>query len=601
MSYPEIYISKHPGTNYFVDVAKLGEAIVLVKASGYVHYYEMEEVLVFMDDYLAKYFDVKTGIFLLEDYADVEGADTKARKKYIEHYRDSDVLWGGILYNMPLLFRISFNIAQRLHMLEKPLFAVNSYERAIALGMEIICQRDSLDIFSNYSGGLSVKKSGLGKSRLSRLTVRANNIAGSMANRVCGLFSRRYSEELLRYIEAIDWQKDGINAPEINYIADKSVRKVFNAVSFIKSEIDDLLKERDASEKVLRESEAQYRQLVEHAKAGILEFDYQANRIISVNDSFLKISGYSKEEIFSMDPLELMTEESRKIYVERLSQRLSGKILSPDSSYEFTTKSGQRIWVLLNSNITYKDGQPRKADIVLIDITPLKKIGNKLNNYQSKLKQLSIQLSKSEETQRRRLASRLHESVSQELFAAQLKINTLEKSLDDPAHNRQLEEIRELIVRSIREIRGVTYDLSPPVLYDLGLKEAVESLVKSIESKYRMAIKATFSGSLENFNDEIKIIIYRVIKEIVQNAIKHARADFINIMIDNTKHHLSVDVIDNGVGFDADSLSEGYYIGDGFGLFDIREKISHLGGHLTINSTPGSGTRIGLSVPLNPA
>ena len=210
-----------------------------------------------------------------------------------------------------------------------------------------------------------------------------------------------------------------------------------------------------------------------------------------------------------------------------------------------------------------------------------------------------MQLSKSEEIQRRQLASRLHESVSQELFAAQLKINAMERSLDDPKFSHQLEEIKTQIVKSIKDIRSITYDLSPPVLYDLGLKEAVESLAKSIQAQYSLSVKARFNGFLEHIDDEIKIIIYRVIKEIIQNAVKHARAGFVSIIIDSNSSRLSVDVTDNGVGFDADCVSEGHSLSDGFGLFDIREKINHLGGDLTIHSTPGSGTRIGFDVPLN--
>jgi len=70
----------------------------------------------------------------------------------------------------------------------------------------------------------------------------------------------------------------------------------------------------------------------------------------------------------------------------------------------------------------------------------------------------SIRLSKSEERQRRQLASRLHESVSQELFVAQLKLNALVNTSNDPAYSRQLEEINEQIVKSIKDIRGITYD-----------------------------------------------------------------------------------------------------------------------------------------------
>jgi hypothetical protein len=111
VSYPDIYISKHPGTNYFADVAKLDDKIVLIKGSGNVRFYEMAEVLNFMDDYVSKKFDVKTGVFLIENYGDVGRVDSKARKLYIDHHKKRDYFWGGIFYNMPRLMQFSFKIA----------------------------------------------------------------------------------------------------------------------------------------------------------------------------------------------------------------------------------------------------------------------------------------------------------------------------------------------------------------------------------------------------------------------------------------------------------------------------------------------------------
>ncbi len=599
VSHPEIFVSSHPGSNYFVDMAKLGDQIILVKASGYVRSYEMSEALRFMGDYISKHFGQKIEIIYLEDYDDVEGADSKARKEYIEYYlRMRNVIIAAIMYNQPILFKISYNIAKKLHILNDQVYVIDTYEHAFALALKIINQRNAGNILGNESDSLPIKTEALSETIFRWVSAKSRNFMDRLTSRYRERITRKYSDELLKYLESINWHQDGIDAPVISDSADRSIRKVFDAVSYIKSDVDDLLREREAYEQVLRKSEAKYRQLVEHAEAGILEFDYQTNRIISANDSFLGIIGYSKEEIFSMNPVDLMTEDSKNIYLELLSQRLSGKILPTGNSYQFITKSGQRKWVLLNSNITYKEEQPQKADIVLIDITHLKEVENELIRYQERLKQLSIQLSKAEENQRRQLASQLHESVSQELFVAQLKLNVLEKVLNDPKHSRQLDEIKDQIVKSIREIKSITYDLSPTVLYDLGLKEAVEALSKSIEVNYCLTAKARFIGHLEDLDEEIKIIIYRVIKEIIHNVIKHARASSIAINIDNTNNRLCVDVIDNGVGFDTGRLSEGQYTDKGFGLFDIREKINHLGGHLSIHSTPGSGTRIGLVIPL---
>lgn len=601
VTHPDIYISQHPEANYFVDIARLGDRILLVKGSGYVRYFEMTEVLRFIDDYISAHFNEETGVLMIEDYADIEGADFKARKAYIDHHKHSEVLWGGILYSLPLIFRISFNIAKRLHVYGKHLYAVDSFKAAVALAQSLIDQHNDGDmpIQANASdfSSLPIKTGKTSETIFTRVAATSEKYISKLTRRYRENITRKYSQAILAFIESIDWYQEEVEIPQIPDASDKSVKKVFEAIGYIKSEIHDLLKERDAAEQVVRKREARYRQLVEHSQAGILEYDYKTNRIIRVNDSFLAVTGYTMKEIASMDPLRLMTAESRKVYDDRLSKRMAGEKVTTDSVYGFFTKSGQKKWVLLNANITHKDGRPWKADIVLTDITHLKEVETELRDYQEKLRQLSIQLTNSEESQRRQLASQLHESVSQELFAAQLKLNALENSLNDSQYSDQVDEIREQIVKSIRQIKVITYDLSPPVLYDLGLKEAVESLVKSVEKKYRQKMKARFSGQLDCLEDELKFSVYRVIKEILQNAVKHARANFIDIVIEKTDTHLKVDVIDNGVGFDVGSLSDGYYTADGFGLFDIREKINHLGGQITIKSRPGSGTRVSLSVP----
>ena len=603
ISHPVLHISQHPGSNYFVDVAKLGDEIVLVKASGNVRFYEMKEALRFIDDYVPKKFDVKTGVFLIEDYGDVGSVDSIARKLYIDHHKKKDYFWGGIFYNMPRLMQFSFKISQRLHIGEKNAYAVDSYKEAVLLALDIIAQRKLGRIPENKDfadfGGMPAERTKTSKSIFVKTTEKVKGFGSRLTRRWGEKHSRQFSERLLTFIESIDWQKEGVSIPE-TADTDEKKKKVFEAISYIKSEIDDLLEKRDASEKVLRKSEERYRQLVQHAKAGILEYDFLANRIISANDSFFEYTGYSKDEINSMSPLDLMTAESKKkFYSELDSHLLYGKPLQSGIAYDFMAKNGQKKWALLNSNITYKDGRPYKSDTVLIDITHLKEVEDQLIHYQSRLKQLSIQLSKTEETQRRQLASQLHESVSQELFVAQLKINALEKTIEDPEHSRQLDVIKDQIVKSIKEIKGITYHLSPPVLYDLGLKEAVESLSKSIEAEFHLSVKPRFNGTLEYIDDEVKIIIFRIIKELIHNSIKHASAGFINIIIESTMDNLNIDVSDNGIGFEAGNLSEGHYTGEGFGLFDIREKINHLGGRVMINSVPGSGTRIRLNVPLN--
>ncbi len=238
------------------------------------------------------------------------------------------------------------------------------------------------------------------------------------------------------------------------------------------------------------------------------------------------------------------------------------------------------------------------ANVVITDITPLKQTENNLLEYQDKLKHLSIRLSLVEEDQRRGMASQLHETIGQELFVMRLQLAAYEKTIDNPIFLKPLEPIKNQLLKIIKETKSLTFDLSPPVLYDFGLREAVETLSRNIESKHQIRVQTCFEGEMDEVKDEIKAILYRNIKELMHNTIKHANADSIQIRLENADGRLRVLFRDDGVGFDAARYANGTSFANGFGLFDIREKLNHLGGQLKIGATPGQGTVIRMEVPL---
>lgn len=110
------------------------------------------------------------------------------------------------------------------------------------------------------------------------------------------------------------------------------------------------LTERKKWERALNESEARYRQLVEHAPAGIWEFDFSKGRFASVNDVMLEYTGYSRKEFLEMDPTKLLTEESFNEYLKRQQKLAAGETVPETCEYQIRTKTGENIWVMLNSN-----------------------------------------------------------------------------------------------------------------------------------------------------------------------------------------------------------------------------------------------------------
>ena len=140
--------------------------------------------------------------------------------------------------------------------------------------------------------------------------------------------------------------------------------------------------DRRKAEDALRESEAKYRLLVEHAPTGIAEFDLKTGKFISVNDVMCEYTGYTKEEFLQMNPLDLLTQESRKKWLERRNRVSQGKPISKNIEYEMLTKEGKRLWALMNVKFTYEEGLPARVAVVFHNITERKRMETQLRQMQ---------------------------------------------------------------------------------------------------------------------------------------------------------------------------------------------------------------------------
>ena len=612
---PRTLFSAKPDSRYRAEFAKLGDRILLTKGFGYVSADEMAEAIEFAEKYRRTHFVSAKNLILIEDYGAVSGADPLARKQYVDYYHNNQNFIGGIAYDIAPLFKISAKLGRRLYFHDKAIFIVDFYSQAIAVAQEMIARMDSagsvpsaselqqLPVPGRFPASASAGDRLKSMSRLVNQMFRPAWLY--MARRFNTVFARHYTEALLDYIETIDWQKDGGRLPAARGYPDPSMKKAFDAIGYIKFEIDRLINERVSAEAELREREARYRQLVEHARAGILELDLNSFSFTHYNESVLEMTGYTGPEFRSLKVEALLSRESHAVFKARLEALRKGAPFSPDVIYQVMRKNGELRWVLLNTHVVYAGGQPERACMVVSDITELKRIEEWCLSYQEKLKSLTIQLSKTQETERRELASRLHDGVSQELFVAHLQLNSMEKKLaqQDAAHAREIGRIKEQVQKLIRETRTLTFDLSPPVLYDFGLKEAIEYLADTVEKKHDIAIRARFSGNMDALGDDIKIIVYRNISELIHNTIKHSGAGRIWLLLINAEDWLRVDFQDDGVGFSMEAQQTGGCDGGhgGFGFFDIREKLNHLGGYLSVDSSAGQGVSIRMELPLERA
>ena len=197
----------------------------------------------------------------------------------------------------------------------------------------------------------------------------------------------------------------------------------------------------------------------------------------------------------------------------------------------------------------------------------------------------------------------LHDRIAQALTLAKMKLAKLKNNPALDAYHVQLvRDVLSLINDSVGESSSLILDLRPPVLYELGLVEALYELVETIEEKHGLKGAFTHNDDYIELTEDLRSTIFRIVRELLMNIAKHSQATEFSIRLFHKQDSIYVEVNDNGVGFDTSSispLSENRTLS--FGLFSSREEARHLGGSLTITSTPGKGTSAILNLPLPPA
>ena len=216
--------------------------------------------------------------------------------------------------------------------------------------------------------------------------------------------------------------------------------------------------------------------------------------------------------------------------------------------------------------------------------------------YQKQLQSLISQLAIVEEHERKNISEELQDNIGQYLAITKIKLTELRKSY--PTIEKELDEIRNMIEQTIEFTRSLTYELSSPILYQLGLEEAIEWLIEQIRGKNDITVDLASDGKLKSFKGELSVQLYNTVRELLLNVIKHSKAKKVVVSISNNGDNIQVEIKDDGIGFDI-LETEAYSVENKkFGIFSIRERISSLGGTFEIVSQTGQGTSATVVVPV---
>jgi PAS domain S-box-containing protein len=336
------------------------------------------------------------------------------------------------------------------------------------------------------------------------------------------------------------------------------------------------------SQRAAESSNERFRRLYDSAPSGYLTLDsdgmiVEANRSISVilktpRPQLIgrKLSAYVTP--FCQDRWHL----ARRDLIEgRTRMDLTLEIVSADGSAVDLQVVG--------TSSAATDATPREIHLVLIDVTELRRTERAL---QAAVAAATL----AEERERRKLAADLHDDAGQLLSLASLKLHALGEAREVERGARMV-ELEDLLVEIRRRISTLSFQLSPPLLHDVGLIAAVQWLAEDLESSHGLSVKIIEEHQLE-LDENARVTFYRAIRELLFNVVKHAGVKEARVRVSREGGMARIAVEDGGVGMPPRAKRHG------FGLLALRERLEQLGGSLETRTTPGSGTTVAVSLPI---
>ena len=332
----------------------------------------------------------------------------------------------------------------------------------------------------------------------------------------------------------------------------------------------------------------QLNSFIELAVDGIFSIG-SSDSINNANTKVCEMTGYSRTELRGMRFGQLFeAEEEKELGIEALLKKKGDK----GAEQTLIRKDGRHIVVELTSK-KMPDGTFQSF---MHDISGYKAMERKLVEYHNRVNSMALEVTIAEERERNRIAGELHDQVGPNLLLAKLKVEQLQFHLFDGRYDNEFEAIMEFISKSIHDIRSLTFQLRPPILANAGLEAALRWLAQDFGQNHGIEINVKHDDIPVQLEYAVRLALFQAVREMLLNIAKHADARQVNITVSKDPATLTLIVDDDGAGF---SVPKDYAHSNSFGLFNTQQRIKYHGGQMHIDSSPGHGTRVFITIPLD--
>lgn len=327
---------------------------------------------------------------------------------------------------------------------------------------------------------------------------------------------------------------------------------------------------------------------------GVFYFFDQNGKFIRWNRALETVTGYSSEEIADMHPTDFFQGDEKAYITERIygvfTQGLN------DAQANFCTKSGELIPYYFKAALVSYEGKPCLIGNG-IDIAERVEAEKQLQQSLHAIRQLTEYIQNIREEERAHIAREIHDELGQQLTVLKMDVSWLTKRIgleDDEILRDKLKTLTEMLDGTVKTVRRISSELRPSLLDDLGLIAAIDWHLGEFEK--RSGVKTEFKDPDNDIviPDSVKTGLFRIFQESLTNVARHAKAEHVTVTLGQKDDHIVLSIEDDGKGFEKQHSEDKRTLG----ILGMKERTAMMGGTYIINSIPGKGTTVIVSVPL---